>query len=400
VNAHAAKPDNTGGGGYSTSAGWLFFDATQPFTLQSFVVYANSVGKRHFVLVDRLGNLIAEKVIEIPSGVNTITVNWKVPAGVQHRIAAFDDNSEVVRDLYRNNAGVAFPYSLGGLGSITGSSTAGTYYYLYDWVVKTDDVVATSARAMVTATVTDGVVPDVQAFFEGPYDPLSGKMNDGLRSAGLIPLAEPFTALGFTQAGGGGGETTTAGLLSVTGDNAVIDWVLIELRNAAQPNQIVATRSALITRVGQVISTAGTPLRLPALNGNYYVAIRHRNHLGCMTDSPVALSAVPVTIDFRSTSTITWGTQARKQDGSNMLLWAGNALRDQSLLYMGSGNDRDPILAVVGGSVPTNSVAGYLLEDTNLDGMVKYTGSANDRDAILANIGGSVPTATRTEQLP
>ncbi|MEO8589515.1 MAG: hypothetical protein ABI432_09115 [Flavobacteriales bacterium] len=400
VNAHVAKPDNTGGGGYASTKSWMYFDASQPFTLQSFVVYANSVGIRHFVLVDRLGDLIAEKVIEIPAGLNTITVNWRVPAGTQHKITAFDDNSEVVQDLYRNNAGVAFPYSLGSVGSITGSSSAGMYFYLYDWVVRTDDVTATSARTIVTATVTDGVVPDVKVLFEGPFDPQSGRMNDGLRSAGLIPAGEPFTGLGFTHAGGGGGETISAGLLTTTGDNAIVDWVLIELRSAAQPSQIVATRSALVTRIGQVISTTGSPLRLPALNGNYYVAVRHRNHMGCMTSAPVALSATPVTIDFRASSTATWGTAARKQDGSNMLLWAGNVLRDQSLLYMGSGNDRDPILAVVGGSVPTNTVPGYMLEDTNLDGVVKYTGGANDRDVILANIGGSVPTATRTEQLP
>lgn len=83
-----------------------------------------------------------------------------------------------------------------------------------------------------------------------------------------------------------------------------------------------------------------------------------------------------------------------------MLLWAGNVLRNNSLLYVGDGNDRDPILALIGGSVPTNSVAAYALADTNLDGVVKYTGGGNDRDVILANIGASVPTATRVEQLP
>jgi len=399
VNLHGGRTDFTNGA-FDSSKGWLYFNAAQPFVLESFQVNAQSLGNRHFVLVDQLGNLIAEKFIEIPAGVNTITVNWNVPAGLQHQITAYDDNSEVVRALYRSNAGVTFPYSLGALGSITGSNAAGTYYYLYDWVVRTDDVVATSPRTMVTATVTDGVVPDLKVLLDGPYDPFTGRMTDGLRSAGLIPLTEPFTALGFAHAGGGGGETTSAGLLSVTGDNAVVDWVLVELRNPAQPNQILATRSALVTRIGQVISTTGSPVRLPVLDGNYYVALRHRNHMGCMTAAPVALAAAPVTIDFTMPSTATWGTQARKQDGATTLLWSGNALRDQTLLYMGAGNDRDPILAIIGGSVPTNTVPGYMLEDTNLDGLVKYTGGGNDRDLILANIGGAVPTADRTEQLP
>jgi hypothetical protein len=54
----------------------------------------------------------------------------------------------------------------------------------------------------------------------------------------------------------------------------------------------------------------------------------------------------------------------------------------------------------VGGLVPTNTVTGYLVADTNLDGLVRYTGSANDRDIILFNIGGAVPTQVRDEQLP
>jgi hypothetical protein len=83
-----------------------------------------------------------------------------------------------------------------------------------------------------------------------------------------------------------------------------------------------------------------------------------------------------------------------------MVLWCGNIVRDNSLKYTGSGNDRDPILARIGGAIPTAVLNGYYVEDTNLDGTVKYTGSGNDRDPILVNIGGTVPTAVRTEQLP
>ena len=42
----------------------------------------------------------------------------------------------------------------------------------------------------------------------------------------------------------------------------------------------------------------------------------------------------------------------------------------------------------------------YDRRDTNLDGVIKYTGAGNDRDPILLNIGGTVLTNTRTQQLP
>ncbi len=68
--------------------------------------------------------------------------------------------------------------------------------------------------------------------------------------------------------------------------------------------------------------------------------------------------------------------------------------------YTGAENDRDPILAQVGGTLPTGTWVGYTNNDVNMDGVVKYTGANNDRDPILMNIGGSVPTSTVAEQLP
>ena len=400
VNANAGMPNNSGSGAYESTKNWLFFDATSPFKLESFKVYANSLGQRHFVLVDRLGNLIAEKFIEIPSGLNTITVNWDVPAGVQHRITAYDDNSEVVRNLWRSSSGVTYPYPIGTVGSITGSSSAGMYYYLYDWVVKTNTVTATSARTMVTATVTDGVLVGPKAILEGPFDAQTGLMNDGLRAAGLIPTIEPFTTLGFTHVSGGGGEALNPLQLTTTGADAIVDWVLLEARDAVQPNIVRATRSALITRSGQIVAAGGGPLRLRVLDGNFYLAVRHRNHFGTMTAAPIALNQTINTTDLSIPATATWGTEGQKIADGFAMLWTGNVLRDASLLYAGSGNDRDPILALIGGSIPTNTATGYHQEDTNMDGTVKYVGGGNDRDPILTNIGGSVPTNTRLEQLP
>ena len=82
------------------------------------------------------------------------------------------------------------------------------------------------------------------------------------------------------------------------------------------------------------------------------------------------------------------------------VLWGGNVIGDGRLIYTNQDNDRDPILALIGGTVPTSSVNGYHAADTNMDGAVKYTGNNNDRDIILSNIGGVVPTNIRYDQLP
>lgn len=249
---------------------------------------------------------------------------------------------------------------------------------------------------------SNGVRVALDLMLQGPYNPDTDRMRDDLRAEGLLPLTEPFTALGMRTAGPATGETTDTGVLAVTGDNAIVDWVLLELRDATAAESIVATRAALVQRDGDVVDKDGvSPVTFTATTGNYHVAVRHRNHLGCMTAAPVALSGTATNIDLTSAATATYGTDARRAEGTRMLLWAGNVLRDATLRYTGEDNDRDPILQSIGGSVPTNtSAAGYHQEDVNMDGVVRYTGEDNDRDPILLNIGGSIPTNTRPQQLP
>jgi hypothetical protein len=195
-------------------------------------------------------------------------------------------------------------------------------------------------------------------------------------------------------------RTIAGGVLAVTGNNAIVDWLIVELRDPTT-NVIVASKSALVQRDGDVVSTDGVnPVSFNALAGNYKVAVRHRNHLGTMTNSAVALSASTTTVNFTTAATSVYGTNARKDIAGTQVLWAGDVTFDHLVKYTGATNDRDPILVRIGGLVPTNTVIGYFPEDVNMTGEVKYTGATNDRDPILVNIGGVVPTNTLQEQLP
>ena len=256
----------------------------------------------------------------------------------------------------------------------------------------------TSVNAFCVET-TAGALLNVSAFLEGPYGagPL---MSDGLRAASLIPSTEPYTALGFTNIGGGG-ETVNASVLTTTGNDAIVDWVFVELRGAAPTYTVLATRCALIQRDGDIVDVDGSsPVNFDIAAGSYYVVVRHRNHLGVMSASTVAIGGTAGTCDLRSTSTSTYGTGAQHTVGAANAMWMGDCNTNGTVLYAGSGNDRDMVLARIGGVIPTTVVNGYFLEDANLDGQVKYSGSANDRDLILQTIGGTVPTAVRHEQLP
>ena len=240
-----------------------------------------------------------------------------------------------------------------------------------------------------------------RAYLEGPYTVAEGRMGDALRAQGLLPATEPYTALGQVHVGGGG-ESVEAGVLAVQGDDAIVDWIVVELRATTAPYPVLATRSALLQRDGDVVDVDGvSPVAFAVPAGNYRVAVRHRNHLGVITASGVGLSATAVTVDLSSGAVpLHGGDAATKSVGGRRVLYAGDANGDEVLRYTGAGNDRDLVLMAVGGVVPTATVSGYRSEDVNMDGVVRYTGPGNDRDIILRNIGGVVPTAVRIGTLP
>jgi hypothetical protein len=237
---------------------------------------------------------------------------------------------------------------------------------------------------------------------EGPYDPATGLMDDALRTLPSFPFTEPYSGMGYGFVGGGG-ETVSPAQLAVVGPNAIVDWVVVEVRDAVTGINVLASRSALLQRDGDVVGVDGTPsLSFDLPPGPYQVAVLHRNHLGTMTKDPVTLGAL-TPVDFSLTTMQTFGTQGQKNVNGTFpvqALWAGDVTFDGVIRYTGENNDRDPILTAIGGIVPTATITGYHATDVNMDGTVKYTGEGNDRDPILQNIGGVVPTNVRVEQVP
>lgn len=248
---------------------------------------------------------------------------------------------------------------------------------------------------------TPSVLVPIRMFLEGPFDPTPLLMNDALRVAGLVPTDEPYTALGFDHVGEGGGESISPTVLSVSGSNAIVDWVFVEVRDNVLNNLVLNTRCALVQRDGDVVDVDGvSPLSMDLAPGDYYIVVRHRNHLGTMTANTVTLSSATGLIDFTSTTLPNYGAEGQKVVAGKRMLWAGNSTSDDRLKYTGADNDRDLILVRIGGSISTATTSGYYQEDITMDGIVKYTGALNDRDPILVNIGGVIATQVRFEQLP
>ncbi|HEY0976053.1 MAG TPA: hypothetical protein VGE21_01175 [Flavobacteriales bacterium] len=242
---------------------------------------------------------------------------------------------------------------------------------------------------------------NIALLLQGPFDIATGLMHDSLRTRGLLPLQEPFTALGHPAVGLQQGARLEPEALLVSGPGALVDWVFLELRAADDPALIIAARAAVVQRDGDVVDMDGlSPVHISVLPGSYHLALRHRNHLPVMTLAPLALGTGVNTADLITGTPALHVADAQAQQGPHHLMRQGDVNGDGRVQYTGASNDRDPVLLAVGGVVPTQTINGYHSADVNMDGTVKYTGSLNDRDPILITIGGIVPTAVRSQPLP
>jgi hypothetical protein len=238
------------------------------------------------------------------------------------------------------------------------------------------------------------VVLHVRGFLQGAYNTADSLMRDDLRKLGLIPSVQPYTdavtSLGYT-----GTEAVAPAVLTTTGNDAPVDWVVVELRNKTTPKTVVTRVAALLQRDGDVADPLSNEAKLLIPNvveGQYYVSLRHRNHLGVTTKDAVLLSPTLTAIDFSLTTQTVVGSNSRLLGKDVALLWAGEANNSDSVIANGPGNDTNVVLGTVlmhPTNLLTNSnfrLKGYYATDLNLDGISLYSGPSNDINLLLGNV--------------
>lgn len=144
-------------------------------------------------------------------------------------------------------------------------------------VVGSDPITGCSNDFTTVYPVTVAGCLELEGWLQGAYEQPSGLMHDKLRQASLIPLV-------------GNNGPLLPEVLTITGPKAVVDWIEIELRDATTPSNVVYSRSGLLLADGTIIGEDGGGLSFPSsVSGNFYVLLKHRNHLPAMTDVPISL---------------------------------------------------------------------------------------------------------------
>ena len=234
---------------------------------------------------------------------------------------------------------------------------------------------------------------DLKVLLQGPAT--GSIMTNALATANLIPLVEPYEGLGYLRVGNSG-ETVAA--LSVFTANSITDWVLVELRDKTNPEIIRYNRAGLLKNNGEIYDIDGvTKLTFENIRDEeYYIAIKHRNHIGLMTKTAVDITS---TIDFTTASTLVYGIDNRKDNSGLLRLRAGKTSSAGYGLYLtkdGWVQKALKELSYVTGAIQTNV---YSVFDVNLNTNFRYSGLSNDAGVVLTSFDNNVNNIY-IEQIP
>ena len=193
---------NTGSGSQSSASQYLIFNVSQPVTLAGVNVYPGAAGNVVIEYRNSTGTVLQSATVAVTAAqINTktfIPLNFNLVAGTAQRLGIGTGSGT----MFRNDAGVSYPYT-GGSISITGNSFDPTYYYyFYDWLVSSD---CASTRTAVQATVN----PRPTATFNGT-SPATVCAGTGTTLTGTLTGTAPFTGQ-YTVNGGAAQTLTTSG---------------------------------------------------------------------------------------------------------------------------------------------------------------------------------------------
>ncbi len=233
--------------------------------------------------------------------------------------------------------------------------------------------------------IVGAVFANINIFLNGPYNTSTGNMNTTLNSSGYLPNAQPYNQSPWNYSGT---ESVPTGFFAA--QTNIVDWVLVELRQNPT-GAAVAQRAALLRNDGKIVDCADGVSNILFTNiasGNYYVVVRHRNHLAVMSATSVTINSNPPLYNFSTGLSQFYGGDAKDFGNGVFGMYAGDVNANGQIKYNGGSNDRSFILTALGGN-QLGTINGYYKEDINMDGVVRYNGSSNDRSVILVNLGGN-----------
>ncbi len=209
------------------------------------------------------------------------------------------------------------------------------------------------------------------ALLEGPID--GAGMTTYLNDENLIPLNQPYLSAPWNYTG-------TESVAAIPAN--VVDWVLIELRDASSPSTATGGRTfvrqvGFLLKNGNIVDLDGTSsiFSNAIFNLNMYAVVYHRNHLGILSANALTPSGGNYSYDFSSGETQVYGGNLGHKDlGSGT--W-GMASGDCD------ANGNVHLIDKINVWENAAGTKGYFSTDANLNGQ---TDNKDKNDKVLINI--------------
>jgi PKD repeat protein len=212
---------------------------------------------------------------------------------------------------------------------------------------------------------------DVTAYLEGPFTGAS--MTPYIN--GLLPLSQPYNIAPWNYTG-------TESVAAIPNVN-IIDWLLIELRDAPTAGQatgatMIARQAAFLLNNGKVVGLDGSSVlrfESPFFN-NLYPVIHHRNHLGIMPANGLTQTGGIYTYNYSTgVGQVYGGINGHKELSPGVWgMISGDGDRNKTI---GTG-DKSPLWEDQAGT------RAYQYSDYNLDGQ---SDNSDKDDKWVPNIG-------------
>ncbi len=251
------------------------------------------------------------------------------------------------------NSGYTHALTVTAIGPFIGNADGGStpaFTGLIDYFVNLNEVVR----------------PNIKAFLQGPFATPGDSMRTSIRS--ILPLTQPYTVSPWSYPG-----TESVGSVP----DSVVDWVLLELRTGTASATKVGARAAFIKKSGRIVDTDGssTVTFAGVTAGNYYVVLRHRNHIPVMTASAILLGTSSSLYSFTTGQSQAFGTNPMAQVASGVFALYGG---DANMSGIVSASDANGVF----GSL---NATGYSQDDVNMSSIV----TSADANVVFGSLNKS-----------
>lgn len=198
---------------------------------------------------------------------------------------------------------------------------------------------------------TYSVSASAKVFLQGSYY-AEDQMLPTLNDLSQLPLQQPYNMSPFNYFGNESVSTIPSG---------VVDWILVELRSDTSAESTVSRRAAFIRTDGKIVDLDGiSSVIFNEINyGDYYMVIRHRNHLSIMSANKIPLSDNSPLYDFTQSTSSAYGNDLASLDNNKYGMYAGDG-------------DANGVINILDYSSVGNNLfqVGYKMGDLDMNGII------------------------------